>query len=155
MNEVYEYTIKRQRMAEPLAKFSTPLDIVSTVQRITDATGMSSDDQEHLYVFALDMRSKVLGYTELYRGNVGGTPVRVAEVLRLAILANASAIAIAHNHPSGDTSPSNDDLIITKEIGKAAALFDITLLDHVIVAEGGRYTSLRAIDSLSSLSQED
>ncbi len=81
----------------------------------------------------LDTRNRVMALVSLYRGSVISSQVRVAEVFRKAILENAPAIILAHNHPSGDPSPSPDDVAITREIIKAGKLSDIQVLDHLVI----------------------
>jgi DNA repair protein RadC len=80
----------------------------------------------------------------IYRGSVNSAQVRVAEIFREAIRANSPAIAIAHNHPSGDPTPSADDIALTAELARAAKLLDIELIDHLIVGDG-RWLSLRRL----------
>jgi DNA repair protein RadC len=75
----------------------------------------------------------VLGVREVYKGNVNSAVVRVAEVLRPAVRENCPAIVIVHNHPSGDPTPSPEDVLVTRRIRTSAELMDIEVLDHVIV----------------------
>jgi DNA repair protein RadC len=74
--------------------------------------------------------------------------VRVGEVFRDAVRACAASVIVAHNHPSGDPSPSGEDLRITAELGEAGRLLDIEVLDHLIIGRG-RWTSLRALGALN------
>ena len=103
---------------------------------------MSLLEQEHLRVVLLSARHDVLGVHEIYKGSVSGSVVRVAEVFREAVRRNGSAILLAHNHPSGDPSPSADDIRITRRIVAAGRLLDIDVVDHVILARRG-WVSLR------------
>ncbi len=77
-----------------------------------------------------------------YSGNVSASLVRVGELFREAVRDNVTNVILVHNHPSGDSTPSPDDLHLTAEALAAGRLLDIDLLDHVVVASGG-YTSLR------------
>ena len=90
----------------------------------------------------LDTRNRVMSIVALYRGSVNSSQVRVAEVFRQAVLDNSPAIILSHNHPSGDASPSPDDVVVTKAIAQAGKLMDIDVIDHVIIARG-RYVSLK------------
>lgn len=99
-------------------------------------------DHEELRVALLDTKHRVERVVTVYQGSVNAAQVRVAEVFKEAIRANASAIAIAHNHPSGDPTPSAADVALTAELVKAAELLDIDLIDHLIVGDG-RWVSLR------------
>ena len=80
----------------------------------------------------------------LYVGNLAGSSVRVGELFRDPVRRCAAGIVVVHNHPSGDPSPSAEDLRITGEIGAAGALLDIALLDHLVIGHG-RWVSLRAL----------
>lgn len=102
-------------------------------------------DHEELWVILMDTRNRVKTLVALYRGSVNTSQVRVAEVFKQAITENALAIILAHNHPSGDTTPSPDDVCLTKSIIQAGQLLDILLLDHIIVSgiSGTRFVSLK------------
>jgi DNA repair protein RadC len=103
---------------------------------------MSVLEQEQLRVILLDTRHRVLEVCGVYQGSLNSTQVRVGEIFRPAIRRNAAAIVVAHNHPSGDPTPSPDDLVVTRAIVQAGVLLDIQALDHLIVA-GGRFVSLK------------
>ena len=99
-------------------------------------------DHEELWVMNLDTRNRVMHLVKLYQGSVNSSQVRVAEVFRAAITDNAPAILLAHNHPSGDPSPSPDDVSVTRAILQAGKLLDIELLDHLIITPD-RFVSLK------------
>ena len=103
---------------------------------------MSVLDQEHLRVLLLNTRNEVLSVQEIYVGNVNSSVVRPAEVFRPAIRDNAPSIIVVHNHPSGDPTPSAEDVSVTKDLLSAGALLGVELLDHVVVGSGNRYASL-------------
>jgi DNA repair protein RadC len=103
---------------------------------------MSALEHEELRVILLNTRNKVLEIVTIYRGSVNQSQVRIAEVFRPAIVENAPAFILIHNHPSGDVSPSPDDVAITKAIVNAGKLLDIDVLDHLVVG-GGTYVSLK------------
>jgi DNA repair protein RadC len=109
---------------------------------------MGSLEREELRVLLLDTKNVVLAERTVYRGNLAGSSVRVGEVYRDAVRRCAAAVVVAHNHPSGDPSPSGEDLRITSELAEAGRLLDIELLDHLIIGRG-RWASLRAIGALS------
>lgn len=102
---------------------------------------MSALDQEQLRVITLNTRNHLLGVKTIYQGSLNSSQVRVGELFRPAIRENAAAIIIIHNHPSGDPSPSPDDVAITKAIISAGKLLDIQVLDHLIIGQG-RFISL-------------
>ena len=100
-------------------------------------------DQEHLYVLLLDTRNRVMGEPlEIYHGSLNTSLIRVGELFRDAIRANAAAIILSHNHPSGDPSPSPEDVAVTRAVIEAGKLLDIDCVDHVIVG-GMRHVSLK------------
>lgn len=104
---------------------------------------MSTLEQEHLRVILLDTRNRVLDIVGIYRGSLNSAQIRVCEIFRPAIRRNAAALIIVHNHPSNDPSPSPDDVAVTRAIVQAGKLLDIQALDHLIVAAGGRFVSLK------------
>jgi len=87
---------------------------------------------EELHLLVLDTRHRVLSASMLYRGSVNAAPGRVAELFREAVRMHATAIAIAHNHPSGDPAPSRDDVDFTRAVVSAGELLDVNVLDHVV-----------------------
>ncbi len=99
-------------------------------------------EQEQLRVVLLDTRNRVLGIRTIYVGSVNTAVVRLAEVFRPAIRENATAIIVTHNHPSGDPTPSPEDVSVTREMVKAGKLLDLKLLDHLIIGRQ-RYVSLK------------
>jgi DNA repair protein RadC len=98
--------------------------------------------QEEVRLLVLDTKHHVLAQSTLYRGSISGSPARVAEVFRDAIRRNASAIALAHNHPSGDPAPSREDVAFTANVVEAGELLDVRVLDHVVFGHG-RFVSMR------------
>jgi DNA repair protein RadC len=98
--------------------------------------------QEHLRVLALNTRNQVVSTEEVYKGNVGSAVVRSSEIFREAVRSNAPSIIIVHNHPSGDPTPSTDDVRVTRQLVEAGRLLEIEVLDHVVVAERG-FVSLK------------
>ncbi len=96
--------------------------------------------QEEFKVLLLNRANVVLGIYPLSKGGVSGTMVDVKLLLASAIKANTSSIIVAHNHPSGNLKPSENDLRLTRRIKEGAKLLDITLLDHVIVTKDTYYS---------------
>lgn len=103
---------------------------------------MSLLEQEQLRVVLLDTRNRVLATPTIYTGSLNSAMVRVAEVFREAIRQNSAAIIVAHNHPSGDPSPSPEDVNLTREVISAGRLLDIEVLDHLIIGQQ-RFVSLK------------
>jgi DNA repair protein RadC len=105
---------------------------------------MATLEQEHLVVLNLDTRNRVIGDpVEIYHGSLNTSLVRVGELFRSALQANAAGIVVAHNHPSGAVAPSPEDVAITRVIREAGQLLDVPLIDHLIIGDG-RFTSLKS-----------
>jgi DNA repair protein RadC len=123
----------------------SPKDLV-TVKSPADAAQMLLPEmrgleQEELWVLILDTRNHVLAVDKVYRGSLNTAIVRVGEIFREAIKRNAAAVIIAHSHPSGDPTPSPEDVRVTETIVQAGKLLDIETVDHLIIGDG--YVSLR------------
>jgi len=101
-------------------------------------------DQEHLRVLLLNTRNQVMAVTEVYKGSVSSALVRTAELFREAVRQNAPCIILVHNHPSGDPSPSPDDVVMTKAAVEAGKLLQIDVLDHVIIGDR-RFASMKQL----------
>ena len=88
---------------------------------------------ETAYVVLLSTRRKILGHVQISQGTLDTLPVHPREVFKPAIVANASAIVFVHNHPSGDPSPSEADIKVTRDLHRAGQVLKIDLLDHIII----------------------
>jgi len=97
---------------------------------------MSRDRVEQFRVLFLDSRNRLMADEPQARGTVNHTPVYPREVVKRALELNATAIILVHNHPSGDPTPSRDDIVMTTLIGEAAQAVGVALHDHVIVGNG-------------------
>jgi DNA repair protein RadC len=104
---------------------------------------MASLEQEEFRVVLLDTRNRVVRTIQLYHGSLNTSLVRVGEVFRDAVRMNAAAIILVHNHPSGDPSPSPEDVAVTGAIVEAGRLLDIDVLDHVVLGRAG-HVSMKA-----------
>jgi DNA repair protein RadC len=100
-------------------------------------------DQEYLYILVLDTRNRVIGAPlEIYHGSLNTSLIRVGELFKHGVRVNAAAIVVAHNHPSGDPSPSPEDVAVTRAIVDAGKLLDISVLDHLVIGNP-RWVSLK------------
>jgi DNA repair protein RadC len=130
--------VARRHVVDPWL-IRTPADLA---EPLVDAMG--SLQREELRVMILDTKNVVTAERTVYRGNLAGSSVRVGEVYRDAVRTCAAAVIVVHNHPSGDATPSAEDLRITGELAEAGRLLDVELLDHLVIGRG-RWTSLRAL----------
>ncbi|MEW5845575.1 MAG: DNA repair protein RadC [Bacteroidota bacterium] len=95
---------------------------------------------EEFWVLLLNKSNKIIDRIKVSQGGVGGTVVDPKLVLKHAVERLASAVIVIHNHPSGNPQPSDKDIALTEKLKNAAQLFDITLLDHVIITDGECYS---------------
>jgi len=103
---------------------------------------MSGLNQEQVWVINLDTRNRVLYIEKLYAGSVNASTVRIGEIFRAAIHRTAASIILVHNHPSGDPSPSPEDIALTRGVIQAGKLLDIDVLDHLVIGYG-KFISLK------------
>jgi DNA repair protein RadC len=99
-------------------------------------------DHEEMHIILLDTRNQVVECIKRYKGTVNSSVLRIAEIMRPAITRNCPRIIISHNHPSGDPTPSREDIEVTHQLADAGKLLDIDLLDHIIIGNP-RYVSLK------------
>lgn len=126
-------------LLRPVARdtISSPADVAALL-----LVEMSQLSQEQLRVVCLDTKNHVQTIHTVYQGCVNSSAVRVAEVFREPIRRNSAAIIVAHNHPSGDPTPSPEDVAVTRQLVDAGKLLDIAVLDHLIIGQG-QWVSLR------------
>jgi DNA repair protein RadC len=100
-------------------------------------SAMAFEDREQFRILFLDRRNKLIADEVQTRGTIDHTPVYTREVLKRALELSASAIILAHNHPSGDPTPSKADIDMTKQIVEVAAKLGVTVHDHIIFGRDG------------------
>ncbi len=104
---------------------------------------MQAFEQEHMRVLLCDTRNRLIRIVEVYKGSLNAASVRIGEVFRDAVRANAASLVVVHNHPSGDPTPSPEDVALTRAMVEAGKLLDVEVLDHLIVGQG-QFVSLKA-----------
>src|SRR5213595_2775492 len=114
-------------------KLAAPADAARLLFSLLDA-----EPSEVFGVLLLNTRHCLLAWSVISRGSLSATVVEPREVFRVAILGNAASIILAHNHPSGDASPSPEDNALTRRLSAAATLMGITIADHIIVGNETR-----------------
>lgn len=113
-------------------KIQSPDDAVSILFKLLD---IEREPEEIFGFLALDTKNNVLGLVEISRGSLNSSIVHPREVFKRAILLNSSSILLFHNHPSGESEPSHEDIILTNRLEECGKLLGIRVIDHVITGE--------------------
>lgn len=106
-----------------------------------DYMHIHEESEEYMHMICLNTKNRVIGVFEISHGNVNSSIVGTREIFQKALLANAVAIILMHNHPSGDPKPSREDIEVTKKIVEAGKILGIQVLDHLVI--GDQYVSLK------------
>ncbi len=130
---------RRMLLAAPEDRFvvRSPADVAQILM-----AEMAHLAQEHFQVLYLDTRNRLLGAETVYVGSLNASHIRVGEVFREAVKRNSAALIVAHNHPSGDPTPSPEDVEVTRQLIAAGNLLNIEVLDHLVIGQQ-RFVSLR------------
>ena len=129
-------------------KIVEPSDIARIITGFLDMADDVERDREHLYAIGLNIQNVVI-YAELVSmGTATETLISPKEIFRRGCINNASCLILAHNHPSGETMPSDEDIDVTQRIYAAGKILGIVLVDHVIVGNNGKFTSLKALGKI-------
>ena len=115
----------------------TPTDAANLVM-----LDMAYLDHEQLRILILDTKNQVIDTIDRYKGTVNSSVLRASEIFRPAIIRNCPGVLLCHNHPSGDPTPSSEDLIVTKQLVEAGRLLDIELIDHLVIGDN-RFVSIK------------
>ena len=130
---------------EKVGRYELPRETGSpedAYRAITAITNVEEEAQEVLGILILNTKHKIVAVHEISRGTLNASMVHPREVFKPAVLHNAAAIICFHNHPSGDPTPSREDVEITKRLVEAGKIMAIEVLDHLIVGDE-RYVSLK------------
>ena len=119
-------------------RISSPKDAVGIGQQF-----LEDADREQVIVCCLDTKNQPLSISVVSMGILNSSLIHPREIFKTAILTNAASLILYHNHPSGETEPSTEDINITKRIKEAGVLMGIELIDHIIIGSEGRYLSLK------------
>ena len=128
------YTVKRLGDGTPALTIQTaraPRDCATALMPL-----LEDEPSEVFAILCLNTKLRVLAYHEVSRGSIDTAVVHPREVFRAAVLANAAAIILVHNHPSGDPTPSPDDVALTQRLRAAGTLLGIEVLDHLVIGDG-------------------
>ena len=133
---------RRQAAARPAPRPKSPVNCTEDAVRLL-APRFAGATQESLQALLLNSRRQPISVHQIYQGSINRTVIRAAEVYRPAVLENAPFLLLAHNHPSGDPTPSAGDIAATAELYQAGLTLNIGLMDHLVLGEGNSWVSLR------------
>lgn len=139
LHDIYDFMGSAERSKPNFKVFNTTEDIGEYAKTL-----FYNKLTENLYMISLNSQYMAYRFNNLSKGNGRETPVYIPEILRLALRNNAYAVVIAHNHPSGDLTPSQADIDVTIDLYKAFKAIEIELVDHIIVG-GGKYASMKEL----------
>lgn len=138
---IRELKVKYSQKTSKLNKIITD-STISSPENIWNYTRdyFEAEPVESVLAIFLNSANKIIGYTVVSKGTINQSLIHPREVFKGAVLANASAVILTHNHPSGNLNPSEEDLSITERVRKAGDILGINLLDHIIVSDAGFYS---------------
>lgn len=115
-----------------------PQTVINNPVQVENLVGdyMRSLDRESLFAIYLNSGNQVLGIEEVSRGTLNASLINPRDLVKSALLLSASSLIVVHNHPSGNTAPSPEDVEVTRRIKSACDLFGIRMLDHIIIGDG-------------------
>jgi DNA repair protein RadC len=134
------YSVKKTDAGQPVIvgrAMNSPRDSATALMAV-----LQDQPTEVFAILCLTTKHRVIAYHEVSRGTLDSTLVHPREVFKVALLANAAAIIVSHNHPSGDPSPTLDDLEITRRLVATGEVLGIPVLDHIVIGDG-RYFSFK------------
>lgn len=111
-------------------KIKTTLDVVNFLNKVEQANLLP---QESTFILCMNSKNEVISYSEIARGGINLCNLDIKSIFKTVLLTNASKFILAHNHPSGDPTPSELDIKVTNKIIEASKIMDIQLLDHVVI----------------------
>jgi DNA repair protein RadC len=147
VNRVRELEVKyrniRRTLPAPVGRVNTPQDAV-----LLSAALLADSPVERVLALHLNVKHELIGVHRVSVGCLDAALVHPREVFQAAILSNASGIIVAHNHPSGDPTPSPDDIALVQRLAAASRVIGIDLLDAIIVGDSGRFYSFQSNGTL-------
>lgn len=138
VNIVSLKVVKESSILYGKRKISSPSDAIEIGRSMLDGS-----DREKLLLCCLNTKNEPTNLNIVSIGSLNSSIVHPREVFKLAILGNSASIILFHNHPSGDTTPSKEDINITERIKEAGKIIGIELIDHIILGDENKYTSLK------------
>jgi DNA repair protein RadC len=143
LSPIFVVALIRQEIRETSDKFMTNQIASPYDAQELAASYIAHEDREVFLVMMLNTKNQVVGLHRAHVGSLNASIVHPRDVLKCAILNNAASIIVSHQHPSGDPTPSLEDIEVTKRLAEAGRILGIELLDHVIVTHLGNHVSLK------------
>ncbi|WP_315080645.1 JAB domain-containing protein [uncultured Clostridium sp.] len=137
VNIVSLKVIKESSVLYSNRRISTPIEAVNLLRNL-----LEDCDREKMLVCCLNTKNEPTNISVVSIGSLNSSIVHPREVFKTAIVSNSASILIAHNHPSGNTTPSKEDINVTERIKKSGEIIGIKMIDHIIIGENS-YTSLK------------
>lgn len=133
-----EYRVREDPAISEFRTLGTPREVAAFVIPL-----LEREASEVFGIVCLSTKHDFLAWHEVARGSLNSCIVHPREVFKAALLANAACIVGAHNHPSGDPTPSTDDVELTRKLAAAGVIVSVEFVDNIIVGQGGRYYSFK------------
>lgn len=130
-------------VSEKKQSIKTPRDLATILRAVLASESEFDQSKEHFWVVGLNTRNVIQLIELVSLGTLNSCLVHPREVYRVAIAKNAASLILAHNHPSGDCEPSDDDVALTKRLSEAGGILGIEVLDHIIVGDGEGFISFK------------
>jgi len=130
--------VKEKSLMYEYKQINSPKDAANIIKLF-----LNNVDREMFVVMCLDTKNNINSLNVVSTGTLNSAMVHPREVFKTAILSNANSIILAHNHPSGDPTPSREDVTVTQRLVEAGKLLGIEVLDHVIIGDGDKYISFK------------
>lgn len=141
---VYRCKLVREKEVPYVGKINAPDDVFTAAKEL----GFTEYAEEFLGAFMTDSKGNITAYHEISHGDLNSSIVHPREVFKRAISNNAAAFVLVHNHPSGEITPSEEDISITKRLQKAGDILGIPVLDHLIIGAYSDYYSMKSHDMM-------
>lgn len=135
MKRFYKYDleiVREKRYTVETKKITCPEDIFEVLKVV----GLHKLPREKFYMVALDNKNEILGIREVSSGTISSTLVHPREVFQVALMLGSARMIVAHNHPSGDVTPSSEDIETTNRLIQAGEILGVSVVDHIIVGDG-------------------
>ena len=144
LTKLFEITRIRQEVREPDVSLETTHIMSAEDAFLVARRFIQDDDREVFLVILLNTKHRVIAVHRAHIGSINSSVVHPREIFKSAILNNAAALIVSHQHPSGDPKPSLEDIEVTERLQEVGRIIGIQLLDHIVVGAGDEYISLKA-----------